>query len=245
MNEELKIDCRIEELPFLTKLVLATLIRDKTLFKNYTPHYDDALIAAYQALITSASEIIEPKKLMEEKKIITQRIKGHYKAGLNTANRFEEFVTGAREGGLELTVSDFGFKELRKQIKIKNDEGIVREFKSVISNMDDNKASLEAKGYTDEVKAAAIKLIGDLETDSMAQPQKEKSRMKLVQENHGLFNALWRMFTRICKTGRNIAKEQENNLMQKDYTIAQLKKTVRQMRKAQEEQDDAQEAAAS
>ena len=129
-------------------------------------------------LITSASEIIEPKKLMEEKKIITQRIKGYYKAGLNTANRFEEFVTGAREDGSELTVSDFGFKELRKQIKNKNDEGIVRAFKSVISNMDDNKAMLEAKGYADEVKAAAIKLVGDLETDSMAQTQKEKSRMK-------------------------------------------------------------------
>lgn len=226
MEEKVQFQGRIEEVIFAAVYLLVSLKRDKDLFKAYSPVYDDAFIAGFEAQSEQVDNLVSPKKLTGEMKVITRLVASDYKKIRNMVNRIDDYLK-LSDGQLTMGSVDFGIKEVRRQLNSKNDEGIVKELKMLYKNTENNKLALEPKGYTDAVSNDFKTLIGSLGSNSQAQTLKKDSRIALTKENIKELNKLWTIMTQVMDSGKNIAKEQENDSMLKDYTYLNLKKKLR------------------
>lgn len=221
--------CRYEELSFIAAFLLITLIRDKALFLAYSPTYNDEFIEDFESLKTLVENLINPRKLTGERKVLTKLVAKDYANIRKYLNRLEDYLKMA-DLPLTLAVNDFGIRLVRHELEAKNDEGIVKELKTLFKNAEDNKLALEPKGYTVAVSAAISNLITSLTTDSVAQTVKLDSRIALTHDNKKAMNDLWLIMDQVMESGKKIAKEEGNDLMLKDYTYAALEKKVRLMR---------------
>ena len=224
--------CRVEELPFLGNIVLESFLRDKSEFIAFSPDYKDPFVTNYQAQVKTVDNLVAPKTLIAEQKQITLRLKSHFTRGRNLMNKLERYVQKAEKtDGLKLTIAldDFGFKAVRQNMNLKNDEGAVLHLKAVKQNFINNLAVLEGKGYTAAVQAELEALISDIANDSLAQTKKMKEREKLVADNIEQLNKLWLMIDDLLKTGKSILKEEDKS-RSKDYTYSDLIKNVRMIR---------------
>jgi hypothetical protein len=224
--------CRIEELPFLGKLLLISFIRDKDGFITISPDYADPFTEKFQNQVKLVDELVNPKKLTGEMKVLTQKLSAHFKHTRNLVNRLEIYINKAVSDKLPLTLtpSDFGIKLVRQEVNLKNDEGVVRNLQSLKNNLSENLTSLVAKGYTVAVQTELTTLIKELGEDSIAQTTKKKQREKLVNDNMSELNNLWSMMNDILKTGKAYAKEKDSVKI-KDYTYDHILKDVKMKRK--------------
>jgi hypothetical protein len=96
------------------------------------------------------------------------------------------------------------------------DEGIIKELRVMVQNIDANRGEALAQQGLDQVR-------------------KLKERTELVINNAGEFNAMWKMITEICNAGQILARERKDKAMRADYTMKNLVKKVRIIRKNKEE----------
>jgi hypothetical protein len=232
--------CRIEELPFLGKLLLISFIRDKDGFITISPDYADPFTENFQNQVKLVEELVNPKKLTSEMKVLTQKLAVHFTHSRNLVNRLEIYINKAVSDNLPLTMasSDFGIKLVRQEVNLKNDEGVIKNLKDLKKNLSDNLTSLVAKGYTVAVQTELTTLIKDLGDDSIAQTTKKKEREKLVNDNISELNNLWSMMNDVMKAGKTYAKEKDPVKI-KDYTYDHIIKDVQLKRKEEEKKDKA------
>jgi hypothetical protein len=219
--------CRIEELPFLGTLLLNSFTRDEDDFIELSPTYDTPFTTTFTAKVALVEEVVNPEKLTGEMKKLTQKLGTHFANGRNLLNRVEIYIGKAAEEKAPLTMApkDFGIKAVRDEITLKNDEGAVRKLRILESNLKDNLIVLAPKGYSVAVQTELANLIKDLSADSIAQTKKKKDREKLVEENIGEFNTLWKMMTDIMKSGKAIYQKKDKTKVS-DYTYDHIIKDV-------------------
>lgn len=230
--------CRHEELPFLGRIVHSLFNRDKSDFTTFSPDYVDVFGTTFETQNNVVMELVTSKKITAEIKKLTQKLGAHFKHGRNLLNKLERYARKALKSGLALTISpdDFGFKEARKDINKKNDEGVIKYLKLIQSNFNVNLQILETKGYTVAIQTEFDTLIKELSDDSVAQTMKKKEREVYIKNNIDEFNKLWDIIDDVLKSGKAIYKEKDPSKV-KDYTYAQLIKTVR-LQRTQEEDDE-------
>ncbi len=233
MSEVVKFPGLFEELPFIALYLLVSLKRDKALFKAFSPVYDDAFIASMEAQKTLVEELITPRQLTGEMKLITQLVAADYTKIRNMLNRVESYLKKATEP-LTLPVVDFGIRQTRVELVAKNDEGIVMQLRALYKNLENNKAALEPKGYTPAISTEFAALITSLTTNSTSQNLKKDDRRVLVSENIVEMNKLWKMMNDVMEDGKKMGREQKNDAMIGDYTFKYVQKKVRQDRKNKE-----------
>jgi hypothetical protein len=121
--EDKQFRCRIEELPFMGTLVLASFIRDKADFIALSPDYKDPFATGVQTEIDAVSELIAPKKLTGELKKLTQKLQNGFTRTRNFMNKVERYLDKAAGEGLALTMApaDFGISNVREAVNLKND----------------------------------------------------------------------------------------------------------------------------
>lgn len=233
--EEPLFKCRIEELTFLGVFILVSFNRDKADFIELSPDYNDPFADNCQQTITLVEDLVAPKKITGEMKKITQQMADHFTHCRNLMNKVERFVDKASRAGLALTMApgDFGIKDVREAVGIKNDEGVVKYLRTLLQNLTDNRATLVPKGYTEEVQTELKTLIRDLSNTSVAQTLKKNERAELVKNNMDKLNTLWLIIEDLMKSGKAIYKEKDKSKL-KDYTYADLIKNVQLKRKQDE-----------
>jgi len=234
--DDQKINCRIEELPFLARFILDSFNRDEDDFIAFSPKYKNPFAANALAQIALVEELINPKKLTGEMKQLTRKLGEGFTHCRNLLNKLERYLDMAASDKLELTMApaDFGIKALRNEVNLKNDEGVVLKLRSLQQNLGDNVTVLVTTGYTLEVQTELANLIEDMSENSVAQTRKKKEREKLVKDNMGQLNKLWALAVDLMKSGKAIYKEKDKGKI-KDYTYTELIKDVQVKRKAQEE----------
>ena len=238
MKDGVKFQGQYEDLPFIAIYLLVSLKRDKTKFKEFSPVYDDAYIAAMEAQKNIVEELSAPKQLTGEMKRITQLVATDLTKVRNMLNRLESYLDKVTEP-LSIAVTDFGIRQTRTELNAKNDEGIVRQLRVLYKNMESNKAALAPKGYTEAISAELKALITSLTTNSTAQNIKKDDRKVLTRENIEEMNKLWKIMSEVMDDGKRIAKEKKDAAMAKDYTFTDLQKKVRQDRKGASEETQA------
>jgi hypothetical protein len=235
MMDEPMFKCRIEELTFLGVFILVSFNRDKADFIKFSPDYNDPFADNCEQTITVVEELVAPKKLTGEMKKITQQLADLFTHCRNMMNKVERYVDKASKDGLELTMApgDFGIKAVCEAAGHRNDEGMVKNLRTVQQNLTANLDALIPKGYTAEVQAELKTLIRDLNDASVAQTLKKNERMELVKNNMGELNNLWLIIDDLMKSGKAIYKEKDKSRL-RDYTYAELIKNVQLKRKQEE-----------
>jgi hypothetical protein len=232
MNE-LKISCRIEEVPFVTQLVRGQFIRDQNSFLTFSKLFDSTYLEKFDKQANQVNDLVAPSLYTGEMKLITERIRSHYDKARAYANKVEFY---AKKAGSSLNIkpADFGFKTLRTKLGLKDDEAVAKGLTELTRVMTINQPALEANGLTLELKTEVDNFVLTFTSDSLAQTRKLNEREQVVRQNAGQINALWALITEICDAGKIIGKEKKDKSMVKDYTITELVKSVRISHKKEE-----------
>jgi hypothetical protein len=234
MEERVQFPGSYEELPFIAIYLLVSLKRDKELFKAFSPVYNDEYITEMETRKTGVEELIPSRQVTGEIKLITQQVASDYTTVRNLVNRVESNLNKVT-GTLTMPVENFGIHQVRIELEAKNDEGIVKQLRTLYQNLENNKAALEGVGYTAAISKQINDIITSLTTDSTAQNLKTDDRKELTRENITNMNKLWKMMSDVLDDGKKIAKEQKNAAMVKDYTFKNIQKKVRQDRKSKKD----------
>ena len=107
-------------------------------------------------------------------------------------------------GRLDITISvaDFGLIQLRKSIKNRDGESVIKCLHTVNLNLAKFKTELEIKGLSTELVAklsTAATIITDVK---QKQYEIESNRKLIVQNNLGVYNDLFDQLTEIFKIGK-------------------------------------------
>lgn len=226
--------CRFEELPFLADYARDNFMRDKADFVNHSPEYDKDFLLKFDPQLKLVTELVATSSLMAQQKVITKRIRKHYQTARNWVNKVEDYAKKAKSA-LVTDIADFGFKSLRADINVKNDEGTIKKFRELMQHADANQAALLAKGFTAALRTSLGAFVDTFEADIKSQTRKIDERKDLVKENKKEFDTLWQMLNEdILATGKVIYKDLNKDKV-KDYTYDIFIRKVRQDRKKEEE----------
>lgn len=227
--------CRKEELPFLADYIRTNYVRDQLDFQNYSPDYEESFLERFDSELKIVKDVVATSKIIAEHKAVTKRIKVHYSNARNWTNKIEDYSKKASKS-LTTNFADFGFKGLRKDINIKNDEGTILKFRELLQHVDANITALQSKGLTPAVRTSFVAFVNAFETDIKGQTYKIDERKDLVKNNKNAFKTLYKTLSvDILQTGKIIYKEKDKEKV-KDYTFIELLKKIRVPHKKEEEE---------
>jgi hypothetical protein len=222
---EVKMQCRIEEITFLAEFTREYFVRDRADFAAFSEVFNDVFLKKFDAQIKKVKEIMAPSLVTVEIKTITSRIENHYATMRSIANRVERYALMAK-GTMNTRPADFGFRKLRNELQLNNDEAVVKKLRELWQHIDKNREALEANGLSKEHRHEIEMAINAFEDDIIAQTCKMEDRQKLVRQNIRQFDSLWNMITEILSTGKVLYKTKNRSRL-KNYTYAKLIKNVR------------------
>jgi hypothetical protein len=229
-----KMHCRIEELPFLAGFTRKYFIRDRADFNAFSAVFNKGFLQSFETQTKQVKELLAPALLTAEMKAITKRIESHYITMRIIANKVERYAKMAK-GTMNINPADFGFKNLRKELHLHNDEAVVKMLRELLQHIDTNRTALEANGLSQAYRQEMEMAINTFETDILEQDRKKNEREMLVKQNTRQFDTLWNMIAEIIDTGKAMYKA-NNKARVKDYTYYKLIKKVRLTRTKEEEQ---------
>lgn len=230
--------CRIEELPFVAVYVRDNFVRDQADFIEDSAEYKENFLLKYDPQVKLVNEGVATALIIAQQKVLTERIATHYSTARGWVNKIENYAKKA-SAALVTNLSDFGFKTLRDDISNKNDEGVIKKFGDVLQIVDANKAALEVKGFTTEVRTKLDTFLKAFDTDIKNQSRKIDERKDLVTAHQKDYDALWEMINDVLETGKVIYKDKKDNKKVKDYTFSELIKKIRLNRKKEEDKTPA------
>lgn len=222
--------CRSEELPFLAYYARENFLRDQVDFVAHSPEYETEFLAKFDPQLKLVEEAMATSMIIAQHKSITSRIAKHFETARNWTNKIENYAKKAY-GDAGSQIADFGFKSLRNDIAVKNDEGTIKRLKELLQHADAHAAVLQPKGFTAALRDSLKAFIDAFEADIKSQTLKIDERKYLVKDNNKEYEALWEMInTDLLETGKVIYKE-KNKEKVKDYTYNELIKKIRLARK--------------
>ena len=226
---ELKIQCRIEELPVLGGFILSSMQGSLADFTAFSPDYNAAFMTTSNADLAAVEALINPKQLTKELKVITKRIYSNQTLLRSKLDYLEGYIN--RATGLTLDKKDFGISEARKKNNIGDIEGLIGALSFLIGNVNiaANLTALAAKGFTPTQNTALTTLRDALKADNLAQNNKINDRNNKVIVNYGRLNAFWDRIIDVTDAGKRIYKVTAPNRLD-DFTMTKLKARIRQER---------------
>lgn len=223
---KMKIPIRVDELPTLGSFVLTSYATNITDFTNYSSEYDLAYGTTVDVEMKAIEDLVVPKQLNAELKVITQRIYSDQATVTTIINLLEGYLN--RAVGLTIAAKDFGISTVRNANRSGDIEGLVTALGTVGKNVSDpiNMAALTAKGYSAAKQTAFVALTKSLKDGNVAQNKKINDRAVLVKNNHVAINNFWLKINDICDAGKRIYSTGADESKQQ-FTIRTIKKRMR------------------
>lgn len=224
---------RIEELPILSEMVARSLERDLADFSAYSPDFNAAYLEAFKVKITAVEELINPKSMLAEQKVITERLYANMESLRDPLNRLEGYVKRAKDQ-LTMASKDFGIVQVRRNLGKKDVETVLAGLKVLMQNIQANLNALKPKGFTDEALALIEKLSKEIKVDSLDQQSKINARRQMIADNAKTLNDLFNQIRDVLETGKILYKRRQP-LKLEDYTLTKLRRSIRSERKKPQE----------
>ncbi len=226
--------CRIEELTVIGGFVASSMEASIQDFKGYSPDLDMPYLENFNMSLQAANEIVFPRKLTEEIKVVTERLISTMNQMRGNLNRLEGYVEMAT--GLNTGVSGFCIKEVRKSISRKDVEQLLKNLKIMNRAISENFSVLQEKGMKAELQSYFMGVQQQLENDNNLQNIKMNEKEALVEENIDKLNLVWDMITNIMKTGKRIYKDLDESKT-REFTLSVIKERIRQENKRKKEEE--------
>ena len=232
LNINRSFDCKEEELPVVCGFGAVSLTRDLSDFTAYSPMFDAPYLAAFKAKIEVVQELVQPNSETVELKVITGRIYQTLDDLISPINHLEGYLKLAGKQ-VPISSADFGLVQLRKSVRARDVENVLKQLHTVEGNINKYKTALMAKGLTEALIAKFTEMSNPLAADKDKKYTLVSNRAAIVQNNRGLLNELGDQLAEICRIGK-ILYGQTDQAKLKDYTFAQMMKQVKRSAKAEE-----------
>ena len=223
-------DCRIEEMPTLSKFIYDALSRDLPEIGAEYPDFNVAYLGIFDGRRSEVIGLVNPVHFTNALKIITARMSENSKAMRPYLDKLEGYVKLAAKLGslppLTVAAEDFGISPVRAAISDGDVEELDLAFRTMKKNITDNYASLLAKGYNDIKRDALYALADEVNNDNAAQNLEVDKRDAKVEENLSPLNELWKIMIEVCDFGKRVYKS-TNPAKLDDYTMSSLINRVR------------------
>lgn len=148
--------------------------------------YNAAFITTANADLATIEALINPKQITAELKIITQRIYSNQIILQGKIDLLEGYIN--RATGLTIGKKDFGISDVRTKNHKSDIEGLVTAITFLLTNVANNLAPIQAKGYTPAQNTAITQLKNDLKVDNIAQNAKINDLNNKVIANYTIIN---------------------------------------------------------
>ncbi len=222
-----KFDCRVADLPVLAGFLKESYRRDQADFEQYSPDFNAGYLSRLEQLLLEAEALVSPVQLTKELKAVNLHLRQSMDALKPLLNRLEGYAL--RAAGLTVAAGDFGFRAVRRGISASNPEDTMAALKVLLQHVNANFAALQAKGYSEEARAALVALQTAIKHSNQTGNRLLDSRELQVQNNLKTLNALWDVITDICNTGKRLYKGADP-VRTRDYTLSHLQTRIRQER---------------
>jgi hypothetical protein len=225
-------NCKNEELPVVSGFLATSINRDLNDFVAYSPVFKNGYVDGFKARIYGVEQLVQPESETKELKMLTERIYETLDSLVSPANYVEGYVSLAGKA-VPLSATDFGLTNLRKGLRNRDVENVLKVLRTVETNLNKYKTPLMEQGLTEELMAkfaAASILLAD---DKNKKYELVSNRMATVQNNIGMLNDLYDQLMEICRIGKILYKKTDRAKLN-DYTFAYLMKQVRKVEKPEE-----------
>lgn len=217
--------CKIDELVLISQMVLKSFKRDNKDFYDYTPVYNDIYLKNFSDRIDDVKKLTTSKKITDEIMIINKRIYNNIDNLRPVILWLEGYV---KRAGDKLFVYDnnFGFKEIRNEIRGKNINTLNIALGSVLQNINNNITILNEQGFNDDHLKDIEKRIDVINADNATKTLRSDERKALVENNLIFLNGLWDIIADIMDAGKRVYRY-KNKTKYKDYVMTILKKRIK------------------
>ncbi|BAX81624.1 hypothetical protein [Labilibaculum antarcticum] len=198
-----------EELPVVGEILLQMFLRDREKFVSFSPDFNDEFVAALQNKIHRVADLTQSKTQTAEIKKITSDLYDGLDAILHKLELISAYAQRANKSML-VKASDFGVKEAKKMIRLRNVEGYCAKVKVIQQNITKNLEMLKEKGYKESLGAELDEMTQKVYNLNLMQEQKTSERKQLVVDNNAEFDHLWKQLSDISKTGKMLMKEDQS-----------------------------------
>lgn len=221
----------VEDLPVIAGFVGTSFESNQSDFTDYSPDFQQPYLTNYKAKLALIEEIVFPKKITNEIKVVTERISAAMEATRDPLNRLEGYASRAKN--LSINPADFGIQEVRKAISAKNNEKYYSSMGNLLGNVEANFTQLSEKGFTAEAKEVLLNARKNVKADIDLQNSKLNEKGDLVEDNIESLNELWDLMADILKTGKMLYKNKDKSKTT-EFTMSTLKARVKAERKKKE-----------
>ncbi|MBN2598464.1 MAG: hypothetical protein JXR82_16925 [Marinifilaceae bacterium] len=217
---------RQEELPVVGEILLQLFLRDREKFSNFSTEFNDEFVADLQTGINRVADLTQSKTQTAEIKKITSDLYSSLDAILHKLELISAYTQRANKLML-VKASDFGVKEAKKMIRLRNVEGYCAKIKVIQQNIAKNLDALKEKGYKENLGTELEQMTQKVYDLNLLQEQKTSERKQLVVDNNAELNRFWKQLSDISKTGKMLMKEDESKA--EEYMFSYLIHKVRKM----------------
>jgi len=219
------ISIRLEDLVPVGTMTINSCETDIVDFEALSPEYSPAFIIAACAKMAAVDAIINPKMLISERVIITQRMDTNLGLLLNPINKLDYYLGSAV--GLTILVKDFGISEVRAARNDGDMQALDTALRNLLANtaVTANLAALTLKGYSAAQNTVIVNLRAAYSTDNAAQVAKDKQIATLRTNNAPVLKSFWDLLSQIWLAGKTIYKV-TNPDNAKYYTLSHIESVI-------------------
>lgn len=222
--------CRIDELVPLARLLRASYVRDQADFQELLPEdYTAAFLSGYDAHVAAADALEATSVQIARRMVFTERIEAVYKGLPRTLDFLEARVRRATP--LTVPAARFGLEQARRARNNDDHSGLEAALKTLLQNIEANKAALTAKGQKPADTQQLQDLYEALVKDTTSQGSQMSTQKGNTEENMTVLNALYAEMMHLFNDGKALYARSDKAKAE-DYTFKQLLKRVRRERKA-------------
>jgi hypothetical protein len=225
--------CKNEELPVVCGFGAIRLARDLSDFSTYSPRFNTYYLEALESKIEVVQELVQPQSETVEQQVITERM---YQMldNLNFPINYLEGYLKLAGNRLPISSADFGLAQLRKSVRQRDVESVLRLLETLDANIKKYKMDLMAKRLSEVLIAKFTVTRKLLDEDMDKKFALVSKRYAIVQKNRNLLNDLYEQLTEICTVGK-ILYRQSDKAKLKDYSFTRMMNQVRRSAKEVEE----------
>ena len=213
-----------EELPVVGDLLLSLLQRDCLKFEEYSPKYNADFIVSVTNQIQKIKDLTSTKSLTGEIKTITSELYQSMDDMIPKLNLLASYIQSANKQ-LVVKYADFGIKEARKDLRVRNVEAYCAHHKDIEQNIEKNIEQLKSEGYKEELGLEIKTATKDIYEKNLEQEKKLRERKEYVADNIAEYDVLWKMLADISKKGKLVMAHDKQ--MADEYMLTHILKKAR------------------
>ena len=226
MSQKQIYPCTAEEVSPLANIMAASMLTDIVWFGGHSTKFTPAFAASMVEDAAACNALITSDTLTQRIRILTRTIGTKCDELSIKVNHANNYIHMVEPTDLNVDVNSMGVTPLRATLNNGNTEGVVKDARVLINNVQANITVLEPVGLTPAFLTEFIELVDEIETLGNEQTDKKSKRNRNTEAYIGQFNELWTKVKLVLATGKALFQGVDDVKL-RDYTYSVVIKRIR------------------